>query len=200
VCGRGIDAAALTGVTRHTIRAAARHLRSAEEVLRWTHQAILTYGSDTYCTACFAFLDVDDDGSACLELALGGHPQPLLVGADAHVTPVGHHGTVLGMIEPRLFTTVHTLATGDLLVLYTDGITDAPEGQSVSIDELAAVVAAHRDAPLADIADQIGAVTEARRVGRDRDDTALLILRLASAVEAPPDRAEPPMVDAEVRR
>ena len=75
VCGRGIDAAALTGVIRNTIRAAARHLRSAEEVLRWTHEAILTYGSDTYCTACFAFLDVDDDGSARLELALGGHPQ-----------------------------------------------------------------------------------------------------------------------------
>jgi Stage II sporulation protein E (SpoIIE) len=34
VCGKGPEAAALTGLTRHTIRAAARHLRSPVDVLR----------------------------------------------------------------------------------------------------------------------------------------------------------------------
>lgn len=125
VCGKGVEAAALTGLARHTMRAAARHLRSPAEVLRWTHEAIAAYGAATYVTACFAFLDVADDGYH-LSMSLGGHPKPALW-RNGSVRLIGENGTLLGMVEPRLTTTVEHLAPGDVLVLYTDGLTDTPD-------------------------------------------------------------------------
>ena len=52
VCGKGVDAAALTALTRHTIRAAARHVSSPAGVLRWAHEAIeAAHHGATYATA-----------------------------------------------------------------------------------------------------------------------------------------------------
>ena len=41
VCGRGAEAAALTGLARHTIRAQAQHLERPSEILRALHDAIV---------------------------------------------------------------------------------------------------------------------------------------------------------------
>src|SRR3954452_18302074 len=98
VCGKGVDAAALTGLTRHTIRAAAAHTDDPTEVLRWAHEAIAGYHADTYVTACFAFVSAIGDGAFLVDLALGGHPHPLLCRGN-DVTLVGESGTVLGMLD-----------------------------------------------------------------------------------------------------
>ncbi|MGH9132311.1 MAG: PP2C family protein-serine/threonine phosphatase, partial [Ilumatobacteraceae bacterium] len=95
VCGKGVDAAALTGLTRHTVRAAARHVLSPAEALTWTHEAIDSYSGETYCTVCVGFLARDPSGQVELTLALGGHPGPLLCRADGTVEEIGLPGTVL---------------------------------------------------------------------------------------------------------
>ena len=177
VCGHGIEAAALTGVTRHTIRAAARHLRSPAEVLRWTHDAIRSYSGETYCTVCFAFLTVEPNGGFRLDLSLGGHPGPVLYKADGSVRVLEARGTLLGLFEPTLATATYHLSPGDVLVLYTDGITDAPRGQAMSIDELQDIVGDYGDGSPERIADGIRDVLEARRGSAAGDDAALLILR-----------------------
>lgn len=183
VCGHGIEAAALTGVTRHTIRAAARHLRSPAEVLRWAHDAIKSYGGDTYCTVCFAFLTIEPGGMR-LDLSLGGHPGPLLSRADGSVRVLEAGGTLLGLVEPTLTTATYHLTPGDVLVLYTDGITDAPRDQAMSIDELQDIVSRHAGETPAGVADAVRTVLDIRRGPTSGDDAALLILRFGDAPDA----------------
>lgn len=181
VCGKGIEAAALTGLARHTLRAAARHSSSPVDVLQAVHQALRDHQPPTFCTACFAYIRPLDDESYRIELSLGGHPQPLLRHSDGRVESVGTLGTLLGMIEPTLSTSVVDLAPGDTLVLFTDGLTDAPEKQAVSVEELATLFSEKGDQAIEHLADSIRALKRSRRPAGSGDDTALLIVRIDGA-------------------
>lgn len=181
VCGKGIEAAALTGLARHTLRAAARYSSSPVEVLQAVHQALRDHEPPTFCTACFAYIRRSGDDSYRVDLSLGGHPQPLLQHSDGTVETVGTLGMLLGMIEPTLSTSVVELDPGDTLVFFTDGLTDAPADEAVSVDELAALMSDKRDQTIEQMADSIRALKRSRRPGGSGDDTALLILRIDGA-------------------
>ena len=65
-----------------------------------------------------------------MRLACGGHPLPLVLRASGAVEPVGKLGTLLGAdVEPVLSDVEVELAEGDLLVLYTDGVTEVRAGR-----------------------------------------------------------------------
>ena len=188
VCGKGIEAAALTGLARHTLRAAARHSTSPTEVLLAVHQALRDHRPATFCTACFAFITRQGTDSLRVELSLGGHPQPLLRHSDGRVEPVGTLGMLLGMIEPTIANTVAELEPGDTFVFYTDGLTDAPAEQAVTVEELAALLELEGDQPVEQLADTIRAVKRGRRPLGSGDDTALLILRFDGVPATSPDK------------
>jgi hypothetical protein len=196
VCGKGIEAAALTGLARHTLRASARHSSSPVEVLQAVHHALRDHQPPTFCTACFAYMSRLDDDTYRVQLSLGGHPQPLLRRHNGQVMPVGALGMLLGMIEPTLSTTVVDLMPGDTLVFYTDGLTDAPANEAVSIEELAELLEAQGDQSIEQLADNIRALKRGRRPQGSGDDTALLILRFegsgVAADGAGPISAEEP--------
>ena len=84
---------------------------------------------------------------------------------------------LLGMIEPTIATTVVDLEPGDTFVFYTDGLTDAPAEQAVSVEELAALLQIEGDQPIEQLADTIRALKRGRRPLGSGDDTALMILR-----------------------
>ncbi|MGZ4763000.1 MAG: PP2C family protein-serine/threonine phosphatase [Ilumatobacteraceae bacterium] len=191
VCGKGIEAASLTGLARHTLRAAARQSNSVTDVLLSVHNALRDHQPPTFCTACFGFIWPTDDGCYRLELSLGGHPQPLLRRADGHVEAIGTRGTLLGMIEPSLVTSTADLRPGDTLVFYTDGLTDAPAHQAVSVEELTSVLEHEGDQPIEQLADSIRAVKRHRRPLGSGDDTALLIVRLAPHPQPESDPSYP---------
>ena len=136
VCGKGVEAAALTAVARHTARSAARHVDSPSDVLLRIHEALQTYDGTNYCTVCFAVLERSDD-TITVHVALGGHPHPLLRRHDGRVELLGRAGTLLGLVPPDTHTTHTQLFPGDVLVLYTDGVTDAPGELAVTVEELA---------------------------------------------------------------
>ena len=188
VCGKGIEAAALTGLARHTLRAAARNSTSPTEVLLAVHQALRDHRPATFCTACFAYIAHHGTDSLRVQLSLGGHPQPLLRHRDGRVESVGTLGTLLGMIEPTVATTVVDLEPGDTFVFYTDGLTDAPAEGAVSVEELAALLTIEGDQPIEQLADTIRALKRARRPLGSGDDTALLILRFDGVSQAAPDQ------------
>ena len=177
VCGKGIEAAALTGLARHTLRAAARHSSSPAEVLRAVHEALHEHQPVTFCTACFAFLTPLDGGRYRIEMSLGGHPQPLLRRGDGAVEAVGTIGMLLGMLDPTLSTATIDVNPGDTLVLYTDGLTDAPANKAVSVDELSSLLRSDGEQPIEQLADSIRALKRGRRPQGSDDDTAILILR-----------------------
>jgi serine phosphatase RsbU (regulator of sigma subunit) len=174
-------ATALTSVARHTIRAAAQHVRSPAEVLRWVHQAVLAYDPTTYCTACYGVLSVTADGRADrFEFALGGHAQPIFASAAGPTAPIGTPGTLLGMVPAPQFTNYTVeLHGGDMLFLYTDGLTDAPAGEAVEADELVILVNDGRDGSPSELADRIRKVIDVRRPVGGGDDTALLIVKVS---------------------
>lgn len=178
VCGMGVEAAALTAVARHTARSAARFLDDPSQVLESVHDAVQRFDGSRYCTLCFAFVH-QIDGGAALRMALGGHPQPVLRHANGFVEPIGVHGSILGLVAPSSTTTTTQLHTGDCLVLYTDGVTDAPRELAVSEAELSSAISAAASHPSA-IAAAIESMLGTRRPAGVTDDTAVLVIQVAS--------------------
>jgi sigma-B regulation protein RsbU (phosphoserine phosphatase) len=193
VCGKGIEAAALTGLARHTLRTAARHSSTPTDVLQSVHHALRDHQPPTFCTACFGYLSPMEGGAFRVDLSLGGHPQPLLLHHDGYVEAVGTRGTLLGMIDPALSIASFDFTPGDTLVLYTDGLTDAPADQAVSVEELTALLEHEGAQPIEDLADAIRALKRHRRPMGSGDDTALLIMRYESLRAAASPAADEPV-------
>ncbi len=183
VCGTGPRAATLTGLARHTIRAAAWSGASGEEVLRQLNQAIWRSDRSTFCTAAYCELRHLTDG-VVLDVTAGGHPLPILRRADGSNQLLGTPGTLLGaFLESEATTNTTKLSAGDSVVLYTDGVTDLAPPHDLSPDEMQemAVAAAASGTSADAIAEALGHSIEAKLPLAERDDDiALLVLRIDS--------------------
>lgn len=133
VCGKGPQAAAVTSLTRYTLRAAALHdpdpvaaLTTLNTVLHERYAA----GDPRYCTAIFGVLEQAGD-TVKVELASGGHPPALVMRQDGSAEYLPTPGGLLvGILPSAPFTATTTeLAAGDTLLLYTDGLTEARIGE-----------------------------------------------------------------------
>ncbi len=180
VCGTGPAAASLTGLARHSIRESAWHGDSPVDVLRSLNRAVLRSGSRSFLTAVYATLDTSQD-RALLTVACGGHPLPIL-SRGGRARALGTPGTLLGVFDTGSFHARSTaLAPGDVVVFYTDGVTDVPPPHSLDPLQLGTLVeraTRHEGSAevIADrIRDELGAVLPFDR--RD-DDIALLVLRV----------------------
>ena len=184
VCGTGPNAAAVTAIARHTIRAAAKHGASHEEVLDWVNQALDAGNRDLFCTAVYSTLEALEDGSWRYTTIAGGHPLPLLVRLDAEVTTIGQPGTLLGVVPSIEATPATTrLVAGDTVVLYTDGVTDVAPPHGLEPDALAQIVtaAARAGGSAEDIAARLGeAIEAAYPITQRDDDVAVVVMRIDS--------------------
>ncbi|HEX4188770.1 MAG TPA: GAF domain-containing SpoIIE family protein phosphatase [Solirubrobacteraceae bacterium] len=143
VCGKGAEAAALTGFLRHTAVAYARDETSPADVLSRVNQAMLEQNFDgRFATAILAHLGFAD-GAVHVTLAAAGHPPALVARAGGEAEEFGESGTLLGIFpDPTIQEVSTTLQPGDALALYTDGLTEAhaPERMvsvQAMIDQLA---------------------------------------------------------------
>lgn len=187
VCGHGVTATSTMALARYTLRGLGHSVERPSEVLARLHETLTAGGVSEYCTAVYGVATRASDGSGAVdvELAVGGHPLPVLLPRDAPPCEVGVHGTLLGFprLAPRLTDVSVRLGAGDQLLLYTDGLLECPEPrvtERVLLDRLR---------PGATPADTIGGALSLFPVhGRDRDDdTALLSL----GVPAPGAAAAP---------
>ena len=180
-CGTGPNAAALTGIARHTARAAARHGHDHRETLEWVNQAVLLSDRDLHCTACYATIEqpATPDGPITVRVTAGGHPLPIHKAADGTRT-IGAPGTLLGLFD-TITGSVDTawLRPGEVIVFYTDGITDLPAPYGCTAEELAEHVASLPEHLTArEVGDAIFADLAARVPDSDRhDDVALVVIR-----------------------
>jgi len=180
VCGTGADAAAVTSIARHTVRAAARHGHDHRDVLRWLNEAILQSDRGLFATACYATLERSPRGWA-LRCAAGGHPLPVLVRASGSAEQIEARGTLLGVFEEIRSHPIETaLEPGDTVVLYTDGVTDLPAPYGMSEPELVdAVVRAAQTRTADDVAEEMRRlIAERQPIANRTDDIALVVLRL----------------------
>ncbi len=183
VCGTGPRAAALTGLARHTIRAAAWAGASGEDVLRQLNHAIWRSDQSTFCTAAYCELRRSDDG-VVFDVTAGGHPLPILRRSDGSNALLGLPGTLLGAFAESSATTCSTqLFSGDAVMLHTDGVTDLPPPYDLSPEAMQAmaVAAAGSSASADGIASALGeSIAELLPLAERDDDIALLILRIDS--------------------
>jgi serine phosphatase RsbU (regulator of sigma subunit)/PAS domain-containing protein len=182
VCGKGTEAAVLTGVVRSTIRALALTAREAGavEVLSGVNAALLREAApNSLATAACGVLRREGDGCA-VTLSTAGHPPPLVLRAAGEVEVVDAPGRMLGVAPaPDLASTTVRLAPGDLLLLYTDGVLDARTRRDTFGEErLRATLARCAGEPPASVVRDIDAAVRAFAPGRARDDKALMALRV----------------------
>jgi PAS domain S-box-containing protein len=179
VCGKGPEAAALTALTRYTLRAEATHEPRPAALLTLLNRAILQQRSDQrFCTAACALIERQDTGAA-VTVSVGGHPLPLIVRADGRVEPVGRAGTPIGMVDdPSLSEETTSLGPGDTIVFYTDGLLDAhAPRRMLGEDDVAEVVGASAGLPPSTLVSRLH--REATRLSDTpaRDDVAIVALR-----------------------
>ena len=181
VCGKGPDAAALTGLVRHTIRAAAVAGHQPAAVLQLTNKAILRQVKDSrFCTVACAELRPSGRG-AHVVLSCGGHPPPLILKSDGKVEKVDCSGTLLGVLEePEVTDFELDLSPGDALLLYTDGVTEA-EGPEDEYGEARLEALLERCAGMS--AEDMSACVEREVVefqsDNPRDDVAIIAIRVS---------------------
>ncbi|RCH64967.1 PAS domain S-box protein [Streptomyces sp. SDr-06] len=136
VCGKGPQAAAVTSLTRYTLRAAALHDPDPVSVLTTLNTVLherYNGGDPRYCTAIFGVVEPDPTtGETSVSLASGGHPPALVLRADGTADFLPTPGGLLVGILPaaHFATATTTLAQGDTLLLYTDGLTEARTGEN----------------------------------------------------------------------
>ncbi|HWH01975.1 MAG TPA: SpoIIE family protein phosphatase [Pilimelia sp.] len=180
VCGKGPEAAAATGLVRHTIWTAAQHRAEADYVLPLVNRALLRIGDARFCTLAYGLLANAGQAGATIELTCAGHPPPV-IRQRGRTRLSSARGTLLGVTgRLNLRGETVTLSPGDALVCYTDGFTDGAgshdERQPADIADDVAGIASAPGVSAAVIADTL--LTRARtRLGtRLRDDLAALVV------------------------
>jgi len=181
VAGKGPEAAAVTALARHTVRAVAGHGRCPSDVLRALNDAMLRQNvHERFCTVAYARLDSSADG-ASVQIASGGHPLPLRVRPDGTVEAVGEHGMLLGVSSaPPLSDHRIRLDPGDKLVFYTDGVTETrlPDGM-LGADGLARLLRSCGELDTVATSERIHRALIEGATTDPQDDVAVLVLRAA---------------------
>ncbi|MFL5894994.1 MAG: SpoIIE family protein phosphatase, partial [Thermoleophilaceae bacterium] len=180
VCGKGAEAAAITALTRYTLRTAAMYERTAAGVLAVLNEALLRQRNDfRFTTLAFCLLDLGSRKRS-LRVAAGGHPLPLVLRADGTVESAGRRGPLLGVLADADFGEgAVELRDGDAILLYTDGVTDAhAPARMVREDDLMAELERCAGRSAAEIAAHIEDFALAESDQQARDDIALVVARL----------------------
>ncbi|MFY1697219.1 MULTISPECIES: SpoIIE family protein phosphatase [unclassified Solwaraspora] len=179
VSGKGVQAATVTGLVRDVIRVLVRDGKALPEVLGRLNDTLVERGGGRYCTLAMAAVGVTDDQRLDVRLHLAGHDRPVLVSGDGQARFVGAGGTALGLLDRITAPSVElSLAAGDSLVFYTDGITERRDGRELFGTERLRRAAA----PLAGfsaevVAARLRTATLDFSAEAPRDDIAILVVR-----------------------
>ncbi|HEX8204696.1 MAG TPA: GAF domain-containing SpoIIE family protein phosphatase, partial [Solirubrobacteraceae bacterium] len=196
VTGKGIEAAALTALVRHSAQTAARFDRRPATLLGVINAMLREQPRLSPVSVVCALIE-PRDGRPCVTVASAGHPLPLLRRAGEPAREVGRHDVLLGVVEQDSFAEESLeIQTGDVLLFYTDGVVDAP-GADDRFGETR-LRAAVDDGPAdpARLLHAIEAQLHAFVEGPGADDRAMLALRYTGPRTTKDARAGSPRADA----
>jgi PAS domain S-box-containing protein len=179
VCGKGVEAAALTGMARHTLRASAMREASPQGTLRDLNRVMLRENGERFCTVALARVEANG-GGVSLTVACGGHPSPLVLRGGGAVEQVGAPGSLLGVFEDVEFEDrAVELAPGDLAVFFTDGLVDPRHPTPLGERELRSLVGSCAGLTAQESVDRIREAV-ADPGAQAPDDVCILALRVDS--------------------
>jgi len=192
VAGKGVEAMAVTFVTKYILRAAVHGGQlswptSPGEALQELRTGLLEqpdFGPDSerFVTVLFGLLGTR---RGLLQLASAGHPTPFIVRETGVERPLlltePAIGVELGAALAPYPTETIELRRGDVVVLFTDGIAELRDERGGFFeDEMGDLLAASHDMPTADVVARLMAAGEAFSARPPGDDLALLCIRLVA--------------------
>jgi serine phosphatase RsbU (regulator of sigma subunit) len=177
VSGKGIAASLLTASLEALMAGPIEVGQPAEEICSKVCRRLFARTPPAkYATS---FLAVLEPKTGKITYTNAGHNPALIVRADGKVEELGPTGLPIGLMEDGNYTEGQTkLGTGDLMVLYTDGITEAadPEDEEYGLERLAAACIEHRDKALDEIAGEIDADLDGFAQGVPYADDRTLVM------------------------
>jgi serine phosphatase RsbU (regulator of sigma subunit) len=183
VCGKGPEAAAVTGLTRHALRILAREGHDVPTVLERLNALIVDEGSRArFITLIHGeLIPAPASGeAAAVSLVCAGHPPPLVLRSAGGVEAVADPQPLLGVLDGVTFEqNTFRLFRGDVLLCVTDGVTERRSGDRLLDDDdgLRNLLGDCPDLNAGSVVARIQRVV--REFGSDppTDDLALLVFR-----------------------
>ncbi len=177
VSGKGVDAAVLTAFIKFTIRGIALRRRDPGAMLAEFNTAFAQTVENPYLFVSM-FVGVLDTQTLQFRYASAGHDSAFVRRAD-DVQQLAVTGPVLGVMEEPFETKTLYLEDGDIVVLVTDGLTEARNRAGEQLQETGAMalIAASNPQPQL-LADELVAKVKAIEGNRTRDDLAVLAIRV----------------------
>jgi serine phosphatase RsbU (regulator of sigma subunit) len=183
VCGTGPDAAALTAQARHTLRAVLRTGLGIEAAMSIVNDTLAeSLDAERFCTMVLASVTPTAAG-ASVDLVCAGHPTPLVLCGNGEIREAPAAGAMVGAFADQVYVaTALELGSGDALVLFTDGVTEArhtgdPAGW-FGTSGLEAALAASVGGTASTVVKAIEGAIFDFSGGRFTDDVAILVLRV----------------------
>lgn len=190
VSGRGPRAAATTAALRWTIRGLSSVVPDPGELLQHVADAVHDALDDRFATVAAVRLPGFPAGSpedVDVVVALAGHPQPALLPQDAPARFVGQPGMLLGPFSSVDVTEEAVpVRYGDVLVLFTDGVTEAAspahellgdEGLLAALDGMRLTGVSSAGPSADEVADAVLEAVARHVHGGPTDDLTLMVLR-----------------------
>ncbi len=187
VTGKGIAAALLMAFSRPLLHAAIDHTTGPAAALERTNRILVEERrSSLFITALCARLDLP---SGRLAVANAGHEPPLVARADGSpIECLVGAGPLIGAFPTLEIPEVATeLSPGDLVLFYTDGVTDARDASGEQFEEqrLFAAVDSARGGTAQDVVDAVaGAVDRFQGPTEPADDVTIVAIRRVPAASA----------------
>lgn len=195
VSDKGVPAALYMALSKTIIRASALEVRSPAQALRRANDLLVADSSSgMFVTVFYGVLDVRD---GVFTYANAGHNRPLLARADGgEPEPLSADGMILGVMEDVALEEKQVqMAEGDVLLMYTDGLTDAinEHEEEFGADRLARCLVEARGQPAEALIQRIDREVAAHVGGQPQFDdyTLVAIKRTASDTDSgrPPSQA-----------
>lgn len=180
VCGKGLEAAVLTGKIRNTLHALLPLADDHQRMLGLLNTALLSSHHTRFATLVLASA-VRRGNTVDLKLTSGGHPSPLIIRSDGTVEEADTNGTLVGALPDITASTAEvSLAPGESCVLYTDGITEAkggPMGDTLfGEDRLKRALAGCAGMPAEGIVEHVQMLAAQWLGNRSHDDMAVVVI------------------------
>ncbi|MCD4690630.1 SpoIIE family protein phosphatase [bacterium] len=181
VSGKGVPAALLAASLQATLRSHVENLYSIATIMERANNSFCrTTAPESFATLFYGVLDP----AGALTYVNAGHNPPLILSSSGSVEYLTEGGTVLGMFSGIEYHEGRTsLAVGDYLVIYTDGLSEAErDGELFGEERIADVVRGLNGAPARVVASTL--ITEADSFsGGDvsPDDITVVVVRKLGA-------------------
>jgi len=179
VAGKGVPAALFMALARTLLRAVAFTNRSPADTLMRVNELILADSqADIFVTMLYA---IWDPYTGKIELGNAGHNPALLMTKDGAVRQIKSPGIALGVVDEAFIgSTSLTLQPNEVLLLYTDGITEAikADQSDFGLERLQTIMRQSRHLSAQAIADEIlNAVNQFVGTEPAFDDQTMLVLK-----------------------